>query len=36
VFWSPSTDFLIGRLAEAEAVDRICGNYLDLIAAWEA
>jgi 5-dehydro-2-deoxygluconokinase len=35
VFWSPSTDFLLGNTSDAEAVERICGNYLDLIAAWE-
>ena len=35
VFWSPSTDFLTGTLAESEAVDRICATYLDLIAVWE-
>jgi 5-dehydro-2-deoxygluconokinase len=35
VFWSPSTDFLTGTLAESDAIERICGNYLDLIATWE-
>jgi 5-dehydro-2-deoxygluconokinase len=35
VFWSPSTEFLLGTISEAEAAERICSNYLDLIAAWQ-
>ena len=35
VHWGPSTEFLLGQTAASDAADRICGNYLDLIAAWE-
>jgi 5-dehydro-2-deoxygluconokinase len=35
VFWAPSMEFLLGNASDAEAVEQICQNYLDLIAAWE-
>jgi 5-dehydro-2-deoxygluconokinase len=36
VFWSPSTDFLLGSTSDGEAVEQICRNYLELIEAWES
>jgi 5-dehydro-2-deoxygluconokinase len=35
VFWEPSTAFLSGRRAAAEAADAIAENYLQLVDAWQ-
>jgi 5-dehydro-2-deoxygluconokinase len=35
VFWEPSAAFLTGAQTADQAADTICGNYLDLIRAWE-
>jgi 5-dehydro-2-deoxygluconokinase len=35
VYWEPSSDFLLGRIGDAGAVDRIAANYLALIDAWD-
>src|SRR6185436_18332453 len=31
VYWEPSSEFLLGNIGDADAVDRIAGNYLALI-----
>ena len=36
IYWDPCRGFLTGRSTAAEAVERICTNYLEVIAAWEA
>jgi 5-dehydro-2-deoxygluconokinase len=35
VYWSPASAFLLGDIGDAEAVDKIAGNYLALIDAWD-
>jgi 5-dehydro-2-deoxygluconokinase len=35
VYWQPCADYLTGRSSDTEAASRICGTYIDLIAAWE-
>jgi 5-dehydro-2-deoxygluconokinase len=35
VYWDPSSEFLLGRIGESDAVERICTNYLALIDAWD-
>jgi 5-dehydro-2-deoxygluconokinase len=34
VFWEPSTAYLTGRMAAAEAVERMSASYLSLIDEW--
>lgn len=35
VYWSPSVDFVTGKIDAATAAERIAATYLALIAAWE-
>ncbi|MEM2876415.1 MAG: DUF2090 domain-containing protein [Candidatus Bathyarchaeia archaeon] len=34
IFWDPLTEFKAGKIGRDEVVERIAGNYLDLVGLW--
>jgi 5-dehydro-2-deoxygluconokinase len=36
VYWAPSADHLLGRIAATTAAERIAANYLHVVEAWNA